>query len=367
LLKEQQMSKPKNQRQPTTSDRARRAAENIDLIADAAVGGQPAALRLEAPLQLVEVIDHDMLYVAEWVERRRGAGRAALLRARTAEILGAIQKSAYAPSSDAPTFDLFSKARQLAYNLRGWAHDIEAEADLHTTASVAASGGSKPTQPSSDPDDGPRAPLVVPAMADSPEAGALPATQGGDAPAGRNSLRRKGASWEIIFGSEGGSFPVNDYKAIATLAKLLPKPNHQHALTDLVDADTRRLLEIPQAQDVTMDNPAIANLKRQYDELQQSPVPENPLEEQEHHEQVARLAEALKKVVGPGGRRRNLGRSNRDRAWEALTQDLRRLWPRLEGAGMPRLAAHLKAAILPDKPHITYQLPADAVPWDVRE
>ena len=77
----------KNQRQVTIGDRARRAAEHIDRIGDAASGPQPPALQFKAPLQLVDLIDHDMLYVIEWVERRRGADTGALLRARTAEIL----------------------------------------------------------------------------------------------------------------------------------------------------------------------------------------------------------------------------------------------------------------------------------------
>jgi hypothetical protein len=109
------------------ADRARRAAENIDRIANAATGDQPAALQFETPLRLVDQIDYDMLHVCEWVGRRRGADTAASLRGRTAEVLTAIHKPSRKARSGGLILDLFAKARQLAYSLRRWAEDIETE------------------------------------------------------------------------------------------------------------------------------------------------------------------------------------------------------------------------------------------------
>jgi hypothetical protein len=112
---------------PTVADRARRAAENIGRVADAATGPQPAARQLKAPLQFMDMIETDMRYVIEWAERRRGPETGALLWARTAEILHAIPKPPLRKPSGNLILDLNSKARTFAYSLRQWADDIEAE------------------------------------------------------------------------------------------------------------------------------------------------------------------------------------------------------------------------------------------------
>jgi hypothetical protein len=127
----------------TVADRARRAAENIDRIANAATGDQPAALQFETPLRLVDQIDYDMLHVCDWVERRRGADTAASLRGRTAEVLTAIHKPPRKARSGALILDLFAKARQLAYSLRRWAEDIETE-DSQPVVETPAPGDGPP-------------------------------------------------------------------------------------------------------------------------------------------------------------------------------------------------------------------------------
>jgi hypothetical protein len=128
----------------TIADRARRAAKSIDYIALVATGDQPAASRLEGPLQLADMIDFDIWLVAEWIERRCGSDRAASLREATAEILAAIHEPPRKAPSGALILDLFIKARQLAYRLRRWADDIEDAEDSQPLRRSEAKGSSTP-------------------------------------------------------------------------------------------------------------------------------------------------------------------------------------------------------------------------------
>jgi hypothetical protein len=110
----------------TVADRARRAADNIDQIAIAATGDQPAAQQLFA--RLVETaISTDMIYVLDWIKRHRDALTAAVLRKRTNAILRAMHKAPLKTATGALVLDLFGAASQLAAELRTLADEIEAE------------------------------------------------------------------------------------------------------------------------------------------------------------------------------------------------------------------------------------------------
>jgi hypothetical protein len=111
----------------TVADRARRTADNIDRIANAASGDHPASLGLDAPSQLVDAINYDMLYVLDWVERRRGADTSAALRTRLVAVVSALDEAPEQTPEGAIILDLFGQARQLAWTLRNWAEDIETE------------------------------------------------------------------------------------------------------------------------------------------------------------------------------------------------------------------------------------------------
>jgi hypothetical protein len=122
------MSKRKP-RQPslTVADRARRAAEDIERIAAAAISGGPAASQLEAPLQLADAITYNMSYVHDWVERRRGPQTAEVLWQRMDHILRAMHKVPQRSPEGVMVLSLFPTAREFAWSLRNWASDIEAE------------------------------------------------------------------------------------------------------------------------------------------------------------------------------------------------------------------------------------------------
>jgi hypothetical protein len=123
----------------TVADRARIAAEYIDHIVDAANGARGAALQLKTAMLVTET-DYNMIYVLDWVERRRGADTADLLRGLTKEVLSAVNEMPR-------PIDLFSKGRQLAWKLRGWANDIEAEDNQREEAGKQEHGKPAPPHP----------------------------------------------------------------------------------------------------------------------------------------------------------------------------------------------------------------------------
>jgi len=194
--------------------------------------------------------------------------------------------------------------------------------------------------------------------------------EGGSTPIPREaaaigSIRLSGASWAVRYGAEQGTYPAKDYSVLAAVAKLVARPNHSFPLVDLVDADTRSLIECPESRDDLLDNPAITDLKRRFEELKRDREnQDDPLVKKENEEELTKIAAELKKSLGPKGRKRKLGSTPTDKAWDALTKNLRRLWPRLRETRMSALADHLERAIQIDRPHITYHPPVDTPPWD---
>jgi hypothetical protein len=191
-------------------------------------------------------------------------------------------------------------------------------------------------------------------------------------------MRRDGASWVVRWGEEHGVFAAKDFNALDVVAKLVAAPNRSVELKDLVDADTRALLERPESQDAVLDNPALVRLKQRYEELMQDKAkqqserapgmdasPELELAGCEINQEMADIAAQLKEAVGPGNRKRKLGRTPKDQAWDALTKGLRRLWPRLRKERMPTLADHLESNITIDQPCLTYHPPLGTPPWHV--
>jgi hypothetical protein len=181
------------------------------------------------------------------------------------------------------------------------------------------------------------------------------------------SIRRRGAIWEVRYEDEHGHYPVKDFGAFEILAKLVCRPNHPFQLGDLVDAQTRELLERPESScDVTNDDSSLANLKSRLKEVKRlrDKYPHDPLVQHECDDEVAKITSEMRRAMGPGGRKRKLGSTVRYRTWDALTTKLRRLWPRLREGKMPLLADHLESAIRFEQPSITYQTPVGAFPWD---
>jgi hypothetical protein len=181
------------------------------------------------------------------------------------------------------------------------------------------------------------------------------------------SFHLSGGSWAVCYGEEKGAFDASHYGPIATLVKLLDRPHHAFELLDLVDADARAILERPESQDITLDNPAIADLKRRHEEVcRDTEGEDDPLVKQELEQERAMILAELQRAVGPDRRRRNLGRTAADTAWDTLTKGLRRLPGRLGQKKMPELAAHLDRHIHFDQPTIAYRPPENTPPWDVR-
>jgi len=153
-----------------------------------------------------------------------------------------------------------------------------------------------------------------------------------DAPGGQdvppNSLRRVGPSWELRYSDEKGLLPAKHYSAIPLLAKILGKPRAPINFKDLLDLQTRKLLELPESEK---------------DEI---------------------IAKPPQEQFAQGLRGRKLGRTLKQRSWDTLTKSIRRLIHRLK---MPQLEAHLQACIRFDYPFISYEAPAAAMPWQIQE
>jgi hypothetical protein len=111
----------------SVADKARRVADNLDLIACSATGAEAPAKRLEAPAQLVDKINDDMVYVLEWIERRRSPASADRLEEGVAEVVAGLSKRPRRAPSGALILETVAKARHMEYKLRQWAQDIEKE------------------------------------------------------------------------------------------------------------------------------------------------------------------------------------------------------------------------------------------------
>jgi hypothetical protein len=181
-----------------------------------------------------------------------------------------------------------------------------------------------------------------------------------------NHIRRTKLVWEISYGTEHEKFPAKDFTILPALAALLGRPAHPHEFETLVDPQTAQVLAASRTKSDRLDRQAVAEIKAKYDELQQDAAKEtNPAIKQEIEAEKAQLLAELKAASGPGGRKRKLGRTPRDQAWDAMTKALRRLPDRLREAGMPELAAHLSQYIKVDRPQITYLPPESTLRWVV--
>jgi hypothetical protein len=126
------------------AERARRAADNIDRIADAATGPARPIERLEGPLQLCDMIHHDVQEVADWIERRREVEPSTALLNRVNAILSALDKPPR-KHRGVLVLSLFPAARNVAESLRNWASDIEWEDEQRRQArTVTANGANAP-------------------------------------------------------------------------------------------------------------------------------------------------------------------------------------------------------------------------------
>src|SRR5262249_40349402 len=115
----------------TVADRARRAAANVDLVANATRWGETALRQLwrlgTSAMHLGDTIGCDMLYVLNWVERQRDAATAAVLKEGMDQILHTLREIQKGRAESDSEKDLFSKASTFAWSLRQWADTIEKE------------------------------------------------------------------------------------------------------------------------------------------------------------------------------------------------------------------------------------------------
>jgi hypothetical protein len=307
----------------TVAEHALLAADAIDQLSVAAATGC-------VPLQLIDMIGYHMHQVRDWVKRRQGPEAAAALEGEERE---AVRLAREAAAGRVALDKAGRYALELTWHLRNRADDAEAEESGPAERQISGPG-----------------------------------------------IWRLGASWVVQWEGEQGIFHSKDFAALDVVAKAVAAPNRPVELKDLVDADTHSLLERRESAAEVLDNPAVAEARARYDELTreraeiqrglQAGTAADAASERtlrEIDEQLAGIAAALRKAMGPGNRRRRLGRTPADRAWDALTKSLSRLWPRLRQAHMPNLAGHLESAVHIDRPAVIYRPPADTPPWHVTE
>jgi hypothetical protein len=109
------------------AEQARRAAELIDAVANAARGEAPAAKRFKRPAALKDRIAYRLEPVADWIRRRREISTARALMEEASSILTAMERPQRRTPEGVLVLDLFAQCRRLAYSLRNWAADIERE------------------------------------------------------------------------------------------------------------------------------------------------------------------------------------------------------------------------------------------------
>jgi hypothetical protein len=128
-------NQPNHSHTLTVAKQTRCAADCVDHIANASTGDRPVAEQLETPLHLVDRIDTDLFPVLSWIERRRDAGTANVLRGRWQEIARLMHEPPQKTADGILIVDLFSRARRFAWELRQWADDIEVEESQRSSPS----------------------------------------------------------------------------------------------------------------------------------------------------------------------------------------------------------------------------------------
>src|SRR5262249_26971845 len=162
-----------------------------------------------------------MLPVIGWIERNRPAGAATPIQQR---IFLALREAVECAGLDIPQYSggtiacvtgspapgalrtarLSVLSTVTAASLMDWATDIETEPRDHPGSRVGDA--------------------------------ADVAHQGSEVDLGtvaKNLIRRCGANWDLRFGDERGLYPVSDYSALGTVAKLVARPHHPFDIKDL--------------------------------------------------------------------------------------------------------------------------------------
>jgi len=179
-----------------------------------------------------------------------------------------------------------------------------------------------------------------------------------------NSIRRVGEVWQLRYEGEAGDYPSQGNKAIGWLAKLLALPNRQLTIAELYDDAKGLAADAALGEELENDKQGLRAIYNSVSEIDQL----DPNGESERlQEQKAQLLDQLKEW-----RYKRLDSPLR-RAYSNVATQLRNLYrigdrhnQKKSGkltTAMPRLAAHLKAYLKLDYPHVGYFPPKDTPAW----
>lgn len=264
-----------------------------------------------------------MLAVIGWIERRRSAETAELVKHRTFHALreaaecvrtgipeyvgGTIAGTPGGPSEGARrTAELALFARALAKSLDDWAVEIEAD---HANERVSEDG---------------------------------------------NSIVRDGEIWHIRYRNEARDYPVQRNQAIGWLEQLLRTPNRQLTVADLRrDPEGKIAADAHHRSEPETDSDGLTAIKNRLSEIDEITDVTGGSEslDNERAELLGKLKYGSKRLESP-----------LKKEYHNLATQIRKLVKKLS-PGMPQLAEHLSKSLKFDFPNFGYFPPSNTPVW----
>ncbi|MBC6953096.1 MAG: hypothetical protein DYG93_07660 [Leptolyngbya sp. PLA2] len=205
-------------------------------------------------------------------------------------------------------------------------------------------------------------------IADRTEARSAPASKPSSPPPSyKFSLR--GDFWDLRFGDEAAH--VKNSTGMKRLAELLSRPGKFVEAFDLSGGDTRE----DAGADPVHDPQSRQRLKEAEENIAEILSDIEEAEADGDHERAESLrandlaeeqsvVSELTSGVGLGGRPRQLGGTDRDRARQRVSTSLTRAYKAIRNARMPRLAEHLESVVRMDGAAFAYA-PSEPIDWDM--
>jgi hypothetical protein len=174
------------------------------------------------------------------------------------------------------------------------------------------------------------------------------------------SLRRVGKVWHLRYQGERADFPVGGSKFLGWLAKLLSKPGHAWTVAELLgDPDGKLKSDASLGGEPISDKEGLQAIWERIQEIDAITEETGGSEKLENER-----GELLRRVETHSAKGRM--KASVSKAYNNITTLKRQFLQKLR-VEMPRLAAHLKACIIPSGNDytISYRPPAGSSHWDI--
>jgi CheY-like chemotaxis protein len=182
-------------------------------------------------------------------------------------------------------------------------------------------------------------------------------TEGAEGP--ENSIRLQAEVWHLRFHGESGDYPRMRYQSLDWLHKLLAAPNKLFTVAELRgDPDGRLAADARMGVEQQTDAAGLKQIMNRMEEIEEIAKMAGWSErwEDQYTVLLKQRDGALrgKKVDSPLGK-----------AHHNIATQLRNLCDKMANGSMPRLAAHLRAALKLAFPHIGYYPPPGTSAWQI--